>query len=690
MTKRSLSREERIGRLEGINRHLEDLQGKNYSWLHLPNIFAHDPVAEEPFVLSSSFIPESIGGSVSVVETEDGEVLAQENLNQMLSNFLPGGYKQRWKRFDLWQGDWRVIHDGTGVVNVQPMFEVKETSWLSEEIGDVGAEQYTGLELDPDEVLVYIPRTIRVKQLQKRNVEYYWSVDYQVVTAGGEPPGKYLRLGDSDPTTNYLWFKHLVSERDGTPLALAPTNDIVVDGTYLLDVEFLRCYYTSLLTLYEKDTNKTLSRTIRYRHGTGGPPAFVGSREKSQALLFDLQRETIRERIATVLDDSEPLKRDLQFAFLYRLVWDHLFFEAQGEILDHVYEVGPFVDHLRAVDYRSKLRKPAGNGVFDESLEDIEVTLGELLSDEAETRLTQMGYASVDESHIFDVIHTYEGIVEELLKKVDDEAALLDFAEEVFVHSAEHALSAWATEETAAGVDFELWYDVNFQATETETTPVGVYDSIQGGSGIADEIHERLLETPDIDLDTAIERQGECHTAVTDRIVIELLGDADSQFLFEEFWEHRQRFEDRLDQVISSAIGAEVDAYNESDLLLHVGNRIRTLLETRELARFNTYVAGEYEGVAETIDRTPRAVDLVLHLDQHYFRDPRIRSTYEQFTDASSRRDLSELAERVGELTMQCVTACPDCLEVDTPTCIHGMKYQSQLLNRKLLQAVIE
>jgi hypothetical protein len=66
----------------------------------------------------------------------------------------------------------------------------------------------------------------------------------------------------------------------------------------------------------------------------------------------------------------------------------------------------------------------------------------------------------------------------------------------------------------------------------------------------------------------------------------------------------------------------------------------------------------------------------------------RVRQTYERFANRrSKRRDLSELAERVEEITKQCVHACPDCLKRNS--CTHQYRYQEEMLDRRLLTRVI-
>lgn len=141
---------ERIARLQGIRGYLEN---QDFPYLDLAGLYGSDPVAESPYIVPGTFIPEEIGGSVTVVDAEEdaGETLAHENLNQMLNNFLPGGYKQRWGNFDLWRGAWH--HDSEiGHADISPMFEWKKSLPLTDLLGDVTEVGYTELSFDPEEV----------------------------------------------------------------------------------------------------------------------------------------------------------------------------------------------------------------------------------------------------------------------------------------------------------------------------------------------------------------------------------------------------------------------------------------------------------------------------------------------------------------------------------------------------------
>ena len=709
MTERSLTTDELLGRLEGIQQHLETLEGKENPFFHLPNLFEADPLAESPYMVSSSFIPEEIGGNIRVIHRDDSneyEPLDTENRNQMLGSYLPGGYKRRWKDFKIiWQGAWDVVPDRPGRADIDPMFAFGGTYSLENLIG-TDREDYTGLELPTEDVTVYVPRLMYVERLPHQTT-YKWHRDYENIFADQDPPGRTRNLGRSDPTTNYLWFRHYLTEPTGERTT-TDESSIIEGYRFEPNTDFLRCYYASLLTMYEKEDNETLSKVLTYEHGGDETRAFVAAKEQSQLLLFDLDRTRVRSQVARVFKERSDIKRDVQFSLLYREIWDELFFDESA--LPNEFAVEPFVNHLLGVDYWCRISSDHdAESVFELSSSELETFLETLLAPESDGesgRLTLMGYEDARTSRYLDVVREYDTRIESILNTCQQRESLLDFAEEVLVHSVEHALSTWATDETPAGGSFELWYDVNFQQRDDYVARAGIYDSIQGGAGIATEVHDYLQSSSAVDLDDGLAAQGACHTAAADRIVLRLLNGEDGEVLYDLYTDRRQGalessskdsidddpgasgFESRLKSARDAVVGDQADAYNLDDLTSHTRHRIRSLFETRDTARFYAYVADEYDDIESKLGRTPRSVDLLLHLDREFISDPQVRGTYRRFKQGTNQRDLSELGERLEELTVQCITACPDCLETRGTDCVHGMKYQSKMLDRRLLTEV--
>jgi len=172
-------------------------------------------------------------------------------------------------------------------------------------------------------------------------------------------------------------------------------------------------------------------------------------------------------------------------------------------------------------------------------------------------------------------------------------------------------------------------------------------------------------------------------------VTIDLLSQYPDGSLYEVYKNNQQQFRELVETTLVETVEDDA-AYSSADIKSNVDRRVRTLFETRELARFYSYIAGRYSDVRETIGRTPRPADIALHLDRHVFRDPEIRSTYERFASDSGRRDIAELGERLEELTVQCITACPDCLKTEGGTCIRTSSGQTSTLNRRLLTEVFQ
>jgi hypothetical protein len=673
---------EQITRLQGIRSYLED---QDFPYLDLAGLYGADSVSKSPFVVPSTFIPEEIGGSVTVVDANEdsGETLARENLNQMLSSFLPGGYKQRWGNFDLWRGAWD--HETQkGHADVSPMFEWGESFPLTDLLGDVSEVAYTELPYDPSEVRVYVPLAVRVTKENKDDPKYVWIPEKGIVWTG-DPPMRTEALS-SDPTTNYLWFKHVLDPIEDEPVPLSD-GDIVQGFSFDDEREFVRCYYASLLTLYPQGSTETKSGIIRYRSEEDDTTAFVASKERSQLLTFELDRSTLQSRIESVLEANPKLERDLRFAFLRTQVWEHLFFEERA--LQHRFAVEPLVEHLIGIDYWRRVVDDDDFGVFSLSGPAIVEEIEQLLPEDSDRHLRLLGHESRAVSTVFETVEENPGTMAKLLGKCRNQDLLTEFVERVLVHSTEHALSTWSNNMTGSGTSFELWYDVNFQAVDDDSARIAVYDPIQGGAGIAKEVYEQLQDDSSPQVEAGFAVQGRCHSATADRATVELLASYPNGSLYDVYQSDRDEFVSLVKQTVRSLVDDET-AYSFDDIVSHVEQRVSTLFETRELAAFYSYVAGEYTTVEDHIGRTPRVVDLALHLDRHVFTDPTTKATYERFASDSGRRDIAELGERLGALTVQCVTACPDCLKTDAGLCLHGTGQQESRLNRRLLTEVFD
>lgn len=689
------TREERLlARLNGLIQYQSDLldnvrRGRFRPYCHIPDLFDLDPEATRPFTVPSSFIPEQVGGNVSVSNTSGG-FLGNEPLDLMLSSFLPGGFKRRWE-FDIWTGNFDP-GSHPGFANVEPGIRVRASESLNAILPESETEQYTPYRHDTGDVEVYIPNEFLVwnPSVDERGAvtHFYWDEQNGFIhnRKPDDVPEEALRKLKSDPTSQFLWFKHLLNRgEDRATISLdGSSNGLFRSAFFSDDATFLKAYYATLLTLYGED--RTFSEVVRYRHESDDKTAFVASREESQLVLFESDRGVVEEAIDRTISSDTVLYRDLQFSLLYRLLWDRLFF--QEDALEHAFSVRPFFTALVAIDYSLKMSDESVDSLFEANLDTVEHLLPSLLPD----RESRLGLLDYDEKQLEDyaaLLDEYDDTFTHILRTCKDEQRIYEFAEHVFVHSLKHGLATWAAEYSAGGTDFEAWYDINFQQRDANHVQIGIYDSIQGGAGVSKEIFDDIASIDDLTLLEGVGGQGCCHISATEEVVNHLLQSRSGERLFD------------LVEMLSSSSGRNVEltsAFDQlgtdyrtieyEDVQPFVHRRLESLGETQELARFYSVVADEYSSLREHLTRTPRPVDVVFGFEDRTFFDTRVRQTYERFANRRSRRrDLSELAERVEEITKQCIHACPDCLK--RQSCTHQYRYQEEMLDRRLLTRAI-
>jgi len=664
---------------------LDQVRHNRFSpYCHIPDLFDLDPEATRPYSVPDTFISEQVGGNVSVVNANGG-FLDNEPLDLMLSSFLPGGFKRRWD-FDIWTGNFEPS-SVAGFADIEPGLRMRTSEPLDAILPQADQEQYTPYQHTTDDIRVYIPHQFIVWNPsvgeESEITHYYWDEQNQFIHNRNpeEIPDAELRTLKGDPTSQFLWFKHLLSRGENrVNHNLADiTGGLFQRASFSDDATFLKSYYATLLTLYGED--QTFSEVIRYRHESDDVTAFVGSREDSQVVLFKLDPNTIDTILNKTFEQDTVLYRDLQFALFYRRLWDRLFF--QEDALGHAFSVTPFYTALIAVDYMLATGSSTPDSIFDADISTLQEHLPSLLPD-AESRLGLLDYDQGQIAEYVQLLGDYRETIGPILNECASRDAVHTFAEHVLVHSLKHALASWAAEYSAGGSDFEAWYDVNFQDSGSDTIELGIYDSIQGGAGVSKEVFDDMSTLSDDTLLSGVAGQGCCHISATEDAVISLLNAQSAEFivdLVQSIATGRQR-EDLKAAYQELGTDYRHTEYEDIQPLLH--RQLQTLAETQELARFYIAVAEEYVRVRQQLQRTPRAADVIFALEDRTFFDSRVRQTYERFANRrSQRRDLSELAERVEEITKQCIHACPDCLK--RQSCTHQYRYQEQMLDRRLL-----
>lgn len=680
-------------RIESIVRFYDDLAertryGSVQPYCHIPDLFDVDPEAERPLTVPGTFISEQVGGNIPVTADEGG-LLDSEPLDLMLSYYLPGGYKRRWD-FEMWTGDFDTSqHDG--YVDVTSGFEFRKDYSLEDLLTSTDSEEYTPFGYAPNEVGLYIPEEIYVKQPESPRY-FFDTVHRHVLNFNPDDiaDDDIIDLGMSDPSSNFLWFKHL--HRLGGRIERFDTDkeEELFSGIVFSDESvFLKCYYATVLTLYRQD-QRTFSDVVQYFNDDDGRVAFVTSEEKSQVLLFDILREWVEDSVNNILQSNESLRRDLGFAQLYRELWDKLFF--QDRSIQNVYGVSPVFRALQAVDYWLSTSDRGSDSVFNASTDDICDGLDKVIPDSGPSRLRLMGYDADQREDLKRLFRDSSGELQEILNRCSTAGSQQMFAEQVLVHSLQNAVAGWAVEAGLGGSDFETWYDANFQSKGVDVVQIALYDSIQGGAGTSKEVFKRFKDGS-LAISESLSNQCSCHISLAEDLVISLLAEHDASVLYDIYTQgggednevQRELFDLAADT--TSHVDTS-DFVNEDEIITIFNRRVASLYETKELARFYGSVAQAYQRVSSELNRTPTAMDVVLGLEEETFVDSRVRNTYERFANrGSQRRDLSELADRVEEITKQCIRACPDCLERQDS--MYAYRYQNQMLDKRLLMEAL-
>lgn len=689
-------REERLlARLNGLIQYQSDLLNRVrgtpfYPYCHIPDLFDLDPEATRPYSVPSSFISEQVGGNVSVTN-RSGVFLDNEPLDLMLSSFLPGGFKRRWE-FDIWTGHFEPS-SRAGFANIDPGLRIRTSEALDVILPDTDIERYTPFKHETEDVEVYIPDQFLVWNPSVNEegsiTNYYWDEDNGFVRnfKPDDVPDESLRTLKSDPTSQFLWFKHLLDRGDNreTHSLETASNGLFESASFSDNAKFLKGYYATLLTLYSED--ETFSEVIRYRHDDDKRTAFVAGREESQVVLFESNRSTLEELVADTVPPRSPLWRDLQFSLLYRLLWDRLFF--QESALKHAFSIMPFFRALVAIDYSLAFSSDHSDFLFEADSSTIENLLPSLLPNK-DARLGLFDFDETQLDSYASLIDDHRDTFEAILSVCRDEEQISEFATHVLVHSIKHGLASWAVEYSAGGSDFEAWYDINFQETATDTVQLGIYDSIQGGAGVSKEVFDDIKSIDNHTLLEGIGRQGCCHISGTEEIVNHILRTNSGEHVYDLVETLSAPTSDpntKLDATFKQ-LGPDYRHIEYEDVQQPVHRRLGSLTETQELTRFYCLVAEEYANLEDELNRTPLPVDVVFALEDRTFFDTRVRQTYERFANRQSRRrDLSELAERVEEVTTQCLHACPDCLK--RQSCTHQYRYQEEMLDRRLLTRAV-
>ena len=178
-----------------------------------------------------------------------------------------------------------------------------------------------------------------------------------------------------------------------------------------------------------------------------------------------------------------------------------------------------------------------------------------------------------------------------------------------------------------------------------------LFDALDGGSGNARRLAEELRRNPGRLLGDGLTSVAACPAVALDRAVASALGGDHTPDLLSLL-----AAEDRF-----PAEWLPPDAETAGRARGH----LRRLLDSPELAAFNTYAFGELSGLRERLGGEPPAPYLVDHVHCTPALDPRAEALRLRFL--ADDTGVSALPARLRQLTPLCPAGCPECVGSDDP-----------------------
>ena len=114
--------------IQAAEKWVKRFEGGNYSrsYLHPADYFNNLPIDSDgkprdpSWVIPSTFIPNPLGGTITVEGTGLQQINETDSKLQALASFLPGGFKNRWG-FHLWYGEWSEANGRSRWANVSDL-----------------------------------------------------------------------------------------------------------------------------------------------------------------------------------------------------------------------------------------------------------------------------------------------------------------------------------------------------------------------------------------------------------------------------------------------------------------------------------------------------------------------------------------------------------------------------------------
>lgn len=688
-----MTREEQISRLRAAYEFWSKFRDGSpwQPYMHPSDLFDLDPLVKKPHYVPMGFIPEKVGGVITVVNRTQSRLrqMDTETKEFVMSNFLPGGYKKRWE-FKHWRALWEPSENTRQAANVERTFEFGRSVPLDTILH---RNTFSPLELSTDQTTVYFPETVYIEEIQNYG-RFFWNDTIHLLTTARDDGTTHDLTRDplSTPLFETVPISTL-SNRDRTacmiPSVETPGRSIIRSVSFLSDFRIVRCYYANCLHLFPR--GQPLTRIVTFYHDPDRKYAVIGTEHISQAVIFSLDIDPLMTSAKEVIEDDPILKNDLRFRFLKVLL--HRSLLREDHFLESIYDVDWVFGILMAVDHWL-VRENAGHDLrhfFEVSDEEQSRILTQLIPSGTETRLRLAGYSVERKDEFVELLKTHGDRLCALLTAAHDETEFDKFLREVLANTLEKAIQVWSQRVfSVVGEGLTFWQT---GVDDSGVLHVYAYDSYQGGTGIAHEFFGKLaslVKEGSIDLNENLRLALQCEVDISDAVIHAIFRKYDTHFISGVFTADGQTQE----QVILNAIREEEKARKtvirekvKDDITAFVKLDCKRLTSSSDLiALYHALVAG-YAELLSLLQRTPTIIDLLLYSSANRFYDPRATQAFEYFR-TMKKGDLSEIYVRVSEILPACTNACPECIDIED---FYGNHMnQSDLLDKRLLRKVLE
>lgn len=676
-----MNRDKRIARLRAAYKYWQKFgsgPGKfSYAYMHPPDLFNLDPATVKPFCVPANFIPEQVGGTITIVQRTGGrqQVLDAEGKEFILSNFLPGGYKKRWgfKHFRaLWHPSSRV----QGCSKIDQTFDCPKVIALSE-IYSHGV--FSPLDLPTDRTTVYFPETVYVEEIESYGTFYWDDINHLLSQHRIEST---THVAKRDPISSPLWETvplfdtDTKGEKGETEPVTFKQGALLQSAAYIPDFRLVRCYYANCLQLFT--SGQSLTRLIPFYHDEDDQYALIGAEHISQAVVFSIDLQPLLEKAMRCVASQPMLQNDLRLAHLSTLL--HTSILQKEGLLESLYDMEWFLNFLRGVDYVLKEMNPEHDlrAFFRCDLDEQKRIVSQLIPQESEIRLRLAGFTPERRAEIIEILENRQRRLSELVEEAFNEASFREFIQQVLSQTIEKAIQVWSQQVfSVVGEGLTFWSDIS---DATGCLRVHAYDTYQGGTGIAREFYgiiQTLAAEPAENINVQIKRVIQCDVNIGGAVIRAIFKKYNTHFLSGVFSEDN----DLQDRVVNDVLDdleenryVSLDAKRRDDIRTFVRLDLKRLITSEDLIAFYRELVHGYEELEMLLKRTPETVDLLLYCSANPFYDPRALRLFGVFR-TQHKGDLTEIAARVDEIVPVCINACPECIDLDNQYGITSAQY---------------